>query len=139
MNFWDIFYNLCTERGLKPHPVAKELKIASGTVTQWKNGSVPNGETLIKLANYFNCSVDYLLGRSSENHNDIDFSGGGNIVHGSIVNGHSGNNSPLTINANATENSKNNTDEELLKLFHRLSFVKQAEIIVRMNEMIEEV
>lgn len=46
-------------------PVVKELSIATGSVTKWKNGSIPNGETLVKLADYFNVSIDYLLGRDA--------------------------------------------------------------------------
>ena len=45
--------------------VAKEIGISSGIVTKWKTvGSLPNGETLIKIADYLDCSVDYLLGRT---------------------------------------------------------------------------
>lgn len=63
--FWDRFYEMCVLRGTKPNPVAKEIGISSGVITRWKTlGSLPNGETLIKIANYLDCSVDYLLGRT---------------------------------------------------------------------------
>ena len=63
--FWERFYDKCLEKGTKPNPVANEIGISSGILTKWKNNStLPNGETLIKLADYFNCSVDYLLGRT---------------------------------------------------------------------------
>ena len=61
--FWEIFSKLCSQRGKSPNAVAKELKISSGSVTNWKNGTIPNNSALIKLANYFNVSVDYLLGK----------------------------------------------------------------------------
>lgn len=60
--FWDNFYNLCIERNLKPNPVAKELGISSGAVTKWKTGTLPSCEALIKLANYFDVTIDSLLG-----------------------------------------------------------------------------
>lgn len=62
MTFWETFNGLCESIGEKPNPVAKKLEIASATVTAWKNGSVPGGDKLIKLAKYFNVSTDYLLG-----------------------------------------------------------------------------
>lgn len=63
--FWIRFYDMCALKGLKPNPVAKEIGISSGSVTKWKiEGSFPNGETLIKIADYLDCSVDYLLGRT---------------------------------------------------------------------------
>lgn len=62
--FWERFNTLCFENNTKPNPVAKELGISSGIITKWKNGSLPNSDTLLKIADYFNVSVDYLLGRS---------------------------------------------------------------------------
>lgn len=64
MSFWEVFSDLCNSKGTKPNPVGKKVGVASSTITQWKNGSIPNGETLIKIADYFDCSVDYLLGRN---------------------------------------------------------------------------
>lgn len=61
--FWEIFSRLCSQRGKSPNAVAKELKISSGSVTNWKNGTIPNNSALLKLANYFNVTVDYLLGK----------------------------------------------------------------------------
>lgn len=63
--FWQIFYTLCSDRGTKPNPVGKQLGIASSTITQWKQGYTPSGENLIKLADYFNVTTDYLLGRTN--------------------------------------------------------------------------
>ena len=64
--FWDNFYQACLNKGTKPNPLAKELQIASGSMTAWKSGKLPNGETLLKIANYLGVSVDYLLGRTDE-------------------------------------------------------------------------
>ncbi len=64
--FWNIFFSLCAEKGRSPNAVAKELSIASGTVTAWKNGKVPHHGTLLKLASYFGVTVDYLLGNEKE-------------------------------------------------------------------------
>ncbi len=61
--FWERFYNLCRMKGMSPTPFVKSIGISHGIVTKWKNGAVPNCETLIKIANELDCSVDYLLGR----------------------------------------------------------------------------
>ena len=64
--FWERFYNMCTLKATKPNPVAKEIGISSGIVTKWKTtGTLPNGETLAKIADYLDCSVDYLLGHTN--------------------------------------------------------------------------
>ena len=59
--FWDNFVVLCNENDTKPNPVAKQLGLSSGSVTSWKNGKVPHHSTLIKIADYFGVTVDYLL------------------------------------------------------------------------------
>lgn len=65
MLFWERFTTLCTLHQTKPNPVAKEIGIASGTLSKWKEGKTfPNGETLIRISKHFDCSVDYLLGIS---------------------------------------------------------------------------
>ncbi len=63
--FWDRFYSMCISKNTKPNPVAKEINISSGIITKWKTqNTLPNGETLVKIADYLDCSVDYLLGRT---------------------------------------------------------------------------
>lgn len=66
MMFWERFTLLCSERGTKPNPVAKELGFASSTVTAWKNGSKISADKLQKIADYFNVSTDYLLGKTEK-------------------------------------------------------------------------
>jgi transcriptional regulator with XRE-family HTH domain len=62
--FWDVFYDLCLKANKKPLQVVKEIGSAAGSITQWKNGGIPSGITLIKISKYFNVSIDYLLGLS---------------------------------------------------------------------------
>lgn len=62
--FWQRLTALCDENKIKPNVVTKELGLSSATATHWKNGSIPNGVILDKLADYFNVSTDYLLGRT---------------------------------------------------------------------------
>ncbi len=60
--FWKIFCNLCSRVGKSPTAVITGLGISRSSVTSWKNGMVPQNTTLLKLADYFGVSVDYLLG-----------------------------------------------------------------------------
>lgn len=53
---------------------SNELKIPLRTYNAYENGEYePNIETLIKIANYFNVSVDYIINR--QQNNKIDISG----------------------------------------------------------------
>lgn len=62
--FLDILENLCKEKGATITGVLKDLKLSPSKGTAWRNGSIPNGEVLSKLADYFDVSTDYLLGRT---------------------------------------------------------------------------
>ncbi len=62
--FWDRLYEVCLQRGCKPNTMAKEIGLSSATATKWKQGAIPNDEALIKIADYLDCSIDYLLGRT---------------------------------------------------------------------------
>ena len=62
--FYDIYSSLCLKKGESANRVAARLGIASGTVSEWKNGRVPQNRTLQKIANYFDVSTDYLLGKT---------------------------------------------------------------------------
>jgi len=53
------------EKGLKQTELALMLEISQGTLSNWERGvHDPDNETLGQLAQIFDCSVDYLLGRS---------------------------------------------------------------------------
>lgn len=63
--FYDIYSDLCKQIGKSPSAVAQELGINKSNVTNWKNnGYTPRGNVLNRIAEYFNVSVDYLLGHS---------------------------------------------------------------------------
>lgn len=56
--------NLLKERGAA-EGLSKSTGISSGNISDWKSGrSKPGLESLLKIADYFNCSVDYLLDRT---------------------------------------------------------------------------
>lgn len=51
-------------QGLSDLQISQQLKISRSTIATYKNGSViPNAKNLLKIADYFGVSTDYLLGR----------------------------------------------------------------------------
>lgn len=55
------------ELGYNQPELAKIMKVSKQTVSNWENGNrTPDADTLSDLADLFNCSVDYLLGRTDE-------------------------------------------------------------------------
>lgn len=53
------------ERNINQLKVAMDLSISQEAVSKYETGvAFPSRTVLLKLADYFNCSVDYLLGRT---------------------------------------------------------------------------
>lgn len=58
---------LCKEKNVTPGFVCKECNFYPGYLTRWiKNGYIPSWEFLDILADYFDVSPDYLLGRTDD-------------------------------------------------------------------------
>ena len=59
--FYDNFVKLCADKGKKPTPTAKEIGFSSAALVKWKNGTIPRGNALQKIADYFGVTVNDLL------------------------------------------------------------------------------
>ena len=70
MNVFDRIKSLADKRGISVSKVALDLGFSENLFYQRKKSS-PKSDRLEKVADYFNVSVDYLLGRS-ENMNNTD-------------------------------------------------------------------
>ena len=57
---------LSKENGKTLSNILKDLEINPSSATHWRKGATINSEILIKLANYFNVSTDYILGREEK-------------------------------------------------------------------------
>lgn len=66
MKFQHRLKELRTESNLTGEELGKIFKVTKTAVSNWEAGNrQPDTETLIKMANYFGVSVDYLLGNSN--------------------------------------------------------------------------
>lgn len=53
------------KRNINQQKIAVELEISQESISKYETGKAfPSKEILIKLADYLNCSIDYLLGRT---------------------------------------------------------------------------
>lgn len=67
MSFYDRFLYFCELKGVKPSRAASDCNINRSNVTNWKNnGYTPRGDVLQRIAEYFNITVDSLLGSNYE-------------------------------------------------------------------------
>ena len=56
---------LMADNGISAHKLEVTLGFSNSTISTWKSGKFrPSLDALIKIADYFNVSLDYLVGRS---------------------------------------------------------------------------
>lgn len=62
--FKDNLKSLRTEKGIGQVELARALGLSKGIISMWENGlREPHMNALIKLADFFNITIDYLVGR----------------------------------------------------------------------------
>lgn len=94
--------DLRKEKGDTQNELAKKIGTTNKVVWTYEKGRCePSIDLLIKLADYFNVSVDYLIGRTDE----------------------------LGIIQNDNANKLNSDDAKLLKYFHGIDEVQQRAIL----------
>ena len=77
MTTLEIVKELCKNKNISVKLLEEDLDFPNNTIYQWKNRT-PGIDKLQKVADYFDVSVDYLLGRKSavqtQTHDDKEFS-----------------------------------------------------------------
>lgn len=61
--FFERFAELCAKANETPTYVGRLVGASSGTVSGWRCGRIPHSNTVAKIADHFNVTVDYLMGK----------------------------------------------------------------------------
>lgn len=56
---------LCDEQGISVNKLEENIELGRNTLYSWKK-KIPSGANLLKVAEYFDVSTDYLLGRTEQ-------------------------------------------------------------------------
>jgi transcriptional regulator with XRE-family HTH domain len=71
ITFKEVFSDLLDENNLNMKQFAEKSGIPYTTVVGWlKLGRLPDYTALLKISDFFNCSLDYLMGRQDNLQND---------------------------------------------------------------------
>jgi len=63
--FYEKLKESCANKNTTVTNLLKSLNLPTSNTGNWKKGQLPKGETLIKIADYLDISVDYLLERTN--------------------------------------------------------------------------
>lgn len=119
--------SLIKEKGLTQKNVLADCGINENTLKRMTDNKGISSFYLAKIADYLDCSVDYLLGRT-------------NSPNGSYVNGDNsvqnvGNNSSVTI----TDTQKQDTlTDEFIEIFGELNFTEKVKVMNFVADMIKK-
>lgn len=98
MNFNENIRNLRKEKGLSQEYFAEKLGVTRQTISKWETGAaMPDLKKLTEIADFFNVSMDTILGMEIKNKSSVQSS--------SADNGHNNN----------TNNNENNYNTEYQK------------------------
>lgn len=64
MKIFDIVKQLCEDRNVKISVLERDLGFSRGSIYKMES-SAPSSDKLVKLADYFSVSIDYLVGRTN--------------------------------------------------------------------------
>ena len=65
--FGDIFKELRIQKNLSQDKISEDLDVSQGLITKWESHqSTPSPEMLDYIADYFDVSTDFLIGRTND-------------------------------------------------------------------------
>ena len=64
--FREILKDLIMETGMSLRQLEKESGVSAMQFSRYLRGAIPTIEVVLRIAKYFNCSVDFLFGLDSE-------------------------------------------------------------------------
>lgn len=121
---YETLLNLCKSKNISITNLCLEITGSRGNLNTWKKGNI-NPTSLIKIADYFEVSTDYLLGRT-------DNPSGYNNINNSY--NQNGNHNFQTVGS-MKEISKR--DAEILQKINSLDFKDYVNVINYINKIIE--
>lgn len=71
MTLLDRIKQLCDAKGETLASLERKMDFGNGTIRRWCD-TTPSGDKLVKIADYFHVSVDYLLGREEYTFSDTN-------------------------------------------------------------------
>lgn len=124
MSLIDRIRTLANQHDMSLPNLESELGLGNGTISRWKNSS-PNTDKLSKVADYFNVSVDYLLGRELTDKDEKDIAKDLSNIMGKIRSGEDG---PLRYNGAEIDPDSLDLLQDAIEMSLRHLKVKNKEI-----------
>ena len=121
---YELLEKLCKDSGISITKLCLDITGSKGNLPTWKKGNI-NPVSLLKIADYFNVTVDYLLGRT--NYPNAIVKSNGYVMKENTIENNS-NNGDNIINNSSVSSETDEMTSELIKRFSNLSFDEKIEV-----------
>ncbi|MDE5582434.1 MAG: helix-turn-helix domain-containing protein [Ruminococcus sp.] len=122
---YETLLKLCQSKKISITNLCLEITGSRGNLSTWKKGNI-NPASLIKIADYFDVSTDYLLGRT-DSPQGISQINTGDVGDHSNVNVHN--------EKKTTDSDSDDTVSELVAVFKTLNFYDKAKVMSLIAEL----
>lgn len=126
-----MLFMLMSEQKITQKQLSDNIGVSEGNISDWKSGrAVPGTEALMKISQFFDCSIDYLLGRTEnpKSHKCISITTGDIKDNNNSVIGNGNSDISITVQASGQAAA-------LLEVFEKLDPFKQAKVLLFVEEL----
>lgn len=117
-------------QGKEQKDLASHLNVGEQTISDWKSQKTESYKKyIVEIAEFFGCSTDYIYGKT-----DIPNVYQQDNNAGNIVNGPTGDNSPLTV----TSTDLTEAEKEIRTILSNLNFRERTELMTMIYKFADE-
>ena len=125
--FYDQVKSLCDSQRIAITALARKLSLSPSAPNNWKEGTLPKAETIMKISEYFNVSTDFLLyGADRHSNSASQVYGGAAVLQNSAGNTVSVSSSKGQQQSQAVEDS---FETELLRIYRALDLKGKSALL----------
>lgn len=125
---------LCKRKKIDMETMLVECSLGVNSIRQITDTKGMASFSLAKIADYLNCSVDYLLGRTDEPYMVREHS----IQTGSIGDNSSNNDTSVKISDKLQHEQLDETTQQLVQAFKTLGFIEKSKVMGLVAELISK-
>lgn len=122
--FYETVKGLCDDNHIRITALARRLNLSPSAPNNWKEGSLPKVETVMKIAEFFDVTTDHLL--YGKDHKPAANTLG-DVTSSAVAQGN--NNSHVTISNGASSNDLQEFDLELLRVVRSLDMRNKLKLM----------
>lgn len=124
--FYEQVKRLCDQNHIAISSLARKLSLSPSAPGNWKEGTLPKAETIIKISEYFDVSIDLLLLGKEHGNSGASLT----VSGGSAVLNQSDGNTVSTMNQQgATDGGATGFESELVRIFRSLDIKGKSALL----------